>query len=361
MESRETISRRGFVAASAVGMAGALVNPSSLVTAAAATPRRRAEITTGITVDTRPDWNGAENFIRSIDEASEIGYRSIETFRPYVERWFDNPQGLKDELDRRGLTLETVSGGGNFVDPAQAAETIEYNMEIVRFMSNFDVDHLKINIGGTRQTESQVQSPEVYRQMASTFNELGRRISDMGQRFGIHAHGSHGNYGVFGSRADIDAIMELTDPEHVYLILDTGWITMAGMDPVQLTRDYTDRIIEFHFKDVSPENRGGAPLPQPGATREYDFEAEYPGVDPDDYPASILYRNRQFFELGRGGVDFPGILQVLHDAAWKGWITIELDSTITTSKGSATVNKEYLETILGLDVEAPTVRPSWNT
>ena len=54
--------------------------------------------------------------------------------------------------------------------------------------------------------------------------------------------------------------------------------------------------------------------------------------------------------MGRGGVDFPAILRVLNDASWKGWFTVELDSTITTSKGSATVNKEYLEQVLKLKV-----------
>jgi hypothetical protein len=35
--------------------------------AASAAPEPKATITVGITVDTRPDWNGPENFIRSLD------------------------------------------------------------------------------------------------------------------------------------------------------------------------------------------------------------------------------------------------------------------------------------------------------
>jgi sugar phosphate isomerase/epimerase len=54
--------------------------------------------------------------------------------------------------------------------------------------------------------------------------------------------------------------------------------------------------------------------------------------------------------LGRGGVDFPAILQVLNEANWKGWFTLELDSTVTTAKGSATVSKQYIEQILKLAV-----------
>src|SRR6266849_10544715 len=94
------MTRREFLAATA----------AIPVVSAATGPK--ATITVGITVDTRPDWNGAQNFIRSIDEASSVGYHRIETFWNYVERWADNPQGLKDELIKRNLTLETVSNGG---------------------------------------------------------------------------------------------------------------------------------------------------------------------------------------------------------------------------------------------------------
>ena len=43
---------------------------------------RGADITVGITSNTRPDWSGAENFLKSIREASEVGYHWIETFWP---------------------------------------------------------------------------------------------------------------------------------------------------------------------------------------------------------------------------------------------------------------------------------------
>ena len=36
-------------------------------------------------------------------------------------------------------------------------------------------------------------------------------------------------------RHEIDAIAESTDPRYVNFVLDTGHITMAGIDPVELT------------------------------------------------------------------------------------------------------------------------------
>ena len=287
----------------------------------------KANITVGITVDTRPDWNGAQNFIRSIDEASSVGFHRIETFWNYVERWADNPQGLKDELSKRNLTLETVSNGGHmrtdFVDPSQRAGVIEDHMRLVTFIHWFGCDHLKINIGGKHASGDRTAD---YKVMAKTFNELGKRITDLGMKFGVHPHlGS-----ALQTKQDTETIMEMTDPKLVNLIVDTGHTTMSGMDPVQLTRTYLHRIIEYHIKDVAPENKGG-------------FKGEL------KEPYNTTADNRIFFELGKGGVDFPGIKKILDENSWKGWWTVELDRTGSTAKESCTIAKKYLEN-LGLTV-----------
>jgi len=335
----DRMTRRNFLAASAA-LPAFLGTPSW--------GAGKADITVGITVDTRPDWNGPANFIRSIDEVSEVGYHWIETFWPYVARWEKNPQGLKDELDKRNLKLETVSNGAgmrtDFVDAGLRAGVIEDHMKLVDFIRWFGCDHLKINIAGRRTPGDEKVA---YREMATTFTEIGKRMTDMGMKFGIHAHLNS----AFETRQDIDAIMELTNPKEVYLILDTGHITMAGMDPVKLTRDYTSRIIEFHMKDVAPEHKGGYKGSSMGRSRAGQGRGQAPpSREEQNLPASVRFRDRHFFELGRGGVDFPAILQVLNDASWKGWMTVELDSTVTTAKGSCTVSKQYLERVLKLKV-----------
>jgi inosose dehydratase len=291
---------------------------------------RGADITVGITSNTRPDWSGAENFLKSIREASEVGYHWIETFWPYVSKWEDRPEELIDILAELDLKMETVSNGGqmntNFQDPRQHNAVIDDHMRLVRFIKKLGCDHLKINCGRANPGGN---TPEIYRNMAAAFNELGRRISDMGIQFGIHHH----LWNQYEKREDVDAIMELTDPRHVHMILDTGHTTMAGMDPVQLTRDYVSRIIEFHMKDCAPENRGG-----------------YKGPYMERGTVNTNKDNLIFFPLGKGGVDYPAIKRELDANGWKGWMTVELDMTATTAKHSATVSKKYLEETLGLTV-----------
>lgn len=287
-------------------------------------------ITVGITSNTRPDWSGPENFLRSIREASQLGYHWIETFWPYVMKWEQRPQELIDLMAELDLKMETVSNGGrmntSFQDPAQRKEVIADHMRLVRFIKRLGCDHLKINCGRANPGGN---TPQIYREMSKTFNELGKRISGEGIRFGVHHH----LWTQYETRPDIDAVMESTDPRHVHMILDTGHTTMAGMDALELLKTYSSRVIEFHLKDVAVADRGG-----------------YKGPPLDRTKVNTGPADRIFFELGQGGVDFPGILDHLRGNAWKGWFTVELDLTATTAIESARTSKHYIENVLKLEV-----------
>jgi inosose dehydratase len=103
---------------------------------------------------------------------------------------------------------------------------------------------------------------------------------------------------------------------------------MAGIDPVELARTLRHRIVEFHLKDVEPEHRGGA------KQREAKHE-------PMTRPL--------FFPLGRGGVDFPALKAHLDAIRWRGWLTVELDSSPhRPPRESAGMSRQYLESKLGM-------------
>jgi inosose dehydratase len=214
----------------------------------------------------------------------------------------------------------------NFIDPRERDATIADHMKLVSFIKWFGCDHLKINCG-SRPKDIDEHRAEYCREMAVTFNEIGRRMTDLGMKFGVHAHlGSP-----FQIREEVDRVMDLTDPKHVYFVCDTGHVTMAGMNPVEITRTYVSRIIEYHIKDVAPEHRGG-----------------FKGTLAEPYNTTA--DNRIFFELGKGGVDFRAIKKTLDDHRWKGWWTVELDRTGSTAKESCIIAKKYLERVFKLTV-----------
>src|SRR5712691_2357794 len=207
----------------------------------------------GITTNTRGGWE--KDVFLSFREAREAGYRNVESFVNYFLPYFDKPEELQKKIDEIGVKFVTISNGGplemRFEDPSKHEKIIEDHMRLVRFIKRLGCNHLKINTGTRRPTGT---TDEDLKQMAKVFNDLGKRISGEGLRFGVHAH----LWTQFENRREIDTIMETTDPKHVWFVLDTGHITMAGIDPVELTRARGHRIIEFHLKDVKPEHRGGA-------------------------------------------------------------------------------------------------------
>jgi len=273
----------------------------------------------GITTNTKGGWE--DDVFLSFREAKAVGYNHVESFIHYFVKYWDRPEALAEELKRAGVGFVTISNGApletHFEDPTKHSKIIDDHLKLVRFIRHFGCTHLKINCGPRRDTGT---TAEDLKQMAEVLDKLGRRISAEGLKFGVHAH----MWSQFENRAEIDYIMQHTDPKHVFFVLDTGHITMAGIDPVQLARDLGHRVIEFHMKDTLPENRGGAKS----------------RLDRPD-----MMKAPPFFELGKGGVDFAALKQHLDGIGWKGWVTVELDSSPWKGpKESARISREFLRT-----------------
>lgn len=326
-EENSPMTRRELIATLSTGLA-ACATPDAPVAIANA-----ADITVGITSNTRPEWAGAEGFVPSLHDCSELGYHWIETFSGYLTPWKDDPQALVDMLAGLDLKMETVSNGGgpngqnmSFQDPTQHEEVIETHMALVRYIKAMGCDHLKINCGNRNAGGN---TDEIYQAQAKVFNELGKRISDEGLKFGIHAH----MWSQFETPQDVQRMMEMTDPDHVYFVCDTGHVTIAGMDSLALTKQLGHRIIEFHLKDVAPKDKGGYRGPAL-------IQSEV-NNGPDDLI---------FYSMGKGGVEFPKIHEHLNSIGWKGWFTVELDRAATTAKEDAAKSKHYIENTLGITV-----------
>jgi sugar phosphate isomerase/epimerase len=287
------------------------------------------------TSDPATTWGGDP--FRGFRESHEVGYTYMEVFATNVREFFpDDVAELQRKIDEIGVKLEAVTGGVNpaagpghggiggnthFEDPSAREEVIKNHLAVVRFAKKFNCDHQKTNLGN-RRPEGTTQ--EDLKNIAETVQILCRRsLEEEGIPFGIHAHlGSQ-----FQTQNEIDYVMENTDPKYVKFILDTGHITMAGMDPLALTKKFGHRIIEFHLKDAKPEDRRG--------TRHV------PARDHDQM------KDPYFFPLGTGGVDFPGIKAYLDHIQWKGWLTVELDtSPWRTPKESARISAQYIKDTL---------------
>jgi inosose dehydratase len=112
----------------------------------------------------------------------------------------------------------------------------------------------------------------------------------------------------------------------VFLGLDTGHLAWAGDDAAEVVRQYGDRVLTLHLKDVYPAVRAE------GRAAEWDYRT--------------FTDHGIFAELGEGCIDFPAILEDLRGRDFSGWLIVETD---VTTKGSAlesaVISRDYLRSI----------------
>jgi inosose dehydratase len=240
-----------------------------------------------------------------------MGFPGIEPYRSLCMGWVERPSELKAVLDRYGVTLITCSNGGpgqstDFINPAARQQTIDDHVAFCRdFLTVFGCRHFKINMGRRPAGEAPGTfvartSDEQIERIADTINELGRRTREMGVTIAPHPH----IWGPIERPEEVRRLLDLTDPAVVGWVPDTAQLNLGGGDPLELIRDFYDRLAAIHWKDSKASYRG------------------YTGPTPTQemHRQEILYK-----DLGAGGVDHPGIWRLLLERGYQGWVTLDLD------------------------------------
>lgn len=161
-----------------------------------------------------------------------------------------------------------------------------------------------------------------YRDRIMTIAKMG--AEEYGLTVGIHAHAA----GFMDFEPELERLLDETDPDILKICFDTGHHSYAGYDPVAFMKRHMDRISYMHFKDIDPKVKAWAVANQIGF-----YEACAEGI---------------FCKLGLGDVDFPAVRQMLLDAGFEGWCTVEQDcdpAGKTSPLDDNTHNGTYLKSI----------------
>ena len=268
-----------------------------------------------------------------LDEMQAAGYTGTE-LGPYDYLPFDTER-LREELARRKLTLCSAFTIVNLVDPQARAQEYEEAISTARFLSRMGckwfvlsdglfVDAKRAQRAGRIRPEDGL-SGEQWKAFVSNTNSLARRVQE---EFGLKTV-YHPHVGAWVESAEeIERFFSDTDPERVGFCLDTAHTTYGGADPVDICRRWSSRIRYLHVKEC--DRRVLKKVVE--AEGDY-FSAVVAGVFP---------------ELGKGSVDFPGLLKVLGDMNFEGWAVVEQDILPETGGNalvSAKANRAYLRSI----------------
>jgi inosose dehydratase len=240
----------------------------------------------------------------------ELTLRKLALVGAFVPVAFALPDALSDGRERALRTARLL------------ADACESGTRLILADDNGTVP-LRTELAGRIRPEHGLGEDQWLR-YADAVNDIARAVTEeTGLRVAFHHHCG----GFVETPEEISRLLELSDSEVVGLCFDTGHYEFGGGRATEGVDLFSDRIIHVHFKDYDPS------VAESVCKENLDyFQAVRAGV---------------FCELGRGRVDFDGILRRLAGSGYDGWIVVEQDVLpgMGTPLESARRNREFLKTI----------------
>ena len=131
-------------------------------------------------------------------------------------------------------------------------------------------------------------------------NEIGKRLEDQQMPLAYHHHMGT----VIQSHDDTARLMEETN-DSVKLVIDTGHMLFAGGDSLKIIKDFKEKIIHVHCKDM----------------RENVLRKSLK----DDLSFRHSFLEGAFTVPGDGCIDYKPILEELKKNNYNGWLVVEAE------------------------------------
>jgi inosose dehydratase len=259
-------------------------------------------------------WDG--NDAQAIKDIAELGFRGIQLRSNILKEYGERPEALHALLQQNRLQMVALSSGGVGIAPNTESAEIAKHVSNAKFVRAVGGHYLQV----TDSARPKDRKPEAvdFKRLGRVLTEIGKRANDLGVPVGYHNHMAS-----LGEAPDeVDRIMDAADPRYVKLELDIAHYQQGGGDPARAIRQYRDRLLFLHIKDVENLQANDA-----------------------------RGRGYRFVELGHGRVDLAAVFNALKEVKFRGWAIIELDSVpdkSRTPKESAQISINYLVDKLGL-------------
>ena len=295
-------------------------------------------------------WSNSDDL--TIDLVPPIPYQQI--LSEMALSGFEGSQGapkfpqdvakLKEDLELRNLTISEPWVGTYFTMGTQQAQQDSEAIfqDQMAFMKNFDSNIIVVaELGGAvhqQPIDPLKNRPEFtedqWQALTEGLNKLGQEAAENGMVLCYHPHVGTG----VETLDDINRLMAETNPAYLKLLLDTGHLYYAGVDPLEVTREYKERIKHVHLKNIRQEE-----LDQAKAEGKSFLNAIRDGVFtvPGDET---------------GTINFQPIFQELASANYQGWLMVEAEQDPNTTMADygmqpldyALMARDYLRDVTGL-------------
>lgn len=256
--------------------------------------------------DDLPSLGGELTYQQCLSEMALAGFTGSEGGWKYPKE-FDV---IKKAIDLRKITICNMWFSTEFTsfNNEETFQRFEQHMEYTYGLGARVVGagECGVTIHGQEETplfaNTPVLSDEQFKNLAKGLNELGKRAKAKGMKLCFHAHVGTG----IETEAEIDRLMEMTDPETVYLLFDTGHLTLTGANPVEVLRKYIKRVGHIHVKDLR--------------------KCVYTAMSKENLSFLQGIKRGLFTVPGDGDmVDWESIFAIMKENNYEGWIVVEAE------------------------------------
>lgn len=256
------------------------------------------------TNDDMPDLGAENTFEQCISEMALAGFTGCEIGNKYPK----DTAVLKKALDLRGMQI-CNAWFSTFLTTKPYEETEKEFIKHITFLKEMGAKVVGVSeqghsIQGTDLSifdDKYVMNDEEWDMLCTGLNKLGKVAKDMGITLTFHHHMGT----VVQTAAEIDRMMENTDPELFNLLFDSGHLAYCGEDYMYILKKYINRIKHVHLKDIRPDVI---------ADVKAKGESFLQGV-----------RKGTFTVPGDGVIDFAPIFRVLAENNYEGYVLVEAE------------------------------------
>lgn len=257
------------------------------------------------TNDDLPEMGKDNTFKQCVSEIALAGFVGTEVGSKFPM----DTTVLKKELELRGLSI-TGWWFSSFLTTKPYEETEAAFIKHVQFLKEMG-SHIVVFSEQGHGIQGQMDTPifankpyyteEEWTKLIDGLHKLADIAAQYDCKIAFHHHMGTG----VQTAAEIDRLMESTDPNKVFLLFDSGHLTFAGEDAVAVLKKYVNRVAHVHLKDVKPEV-----VAQCKAENWSFLKAIMDGC---------------FAMPGQGAVDFDSIFKILDESTYEGWFVVEAD------------------------------------
>ena len=256
------------------------------------------------TNDDMPDLGAENTFEQCISEMDLAGFTGCEIGNKYPK----DPKVLKKALDLRHMQI-CNAWFSTFLTTKPYEETEKEFIKHITFLKEMGAKVVGVSeqghsIQGTDLSifdDKYIMNDEEWDKLCTGLNKLGKVAKDMGITLTFHHHMGT----VVQTAAEIDRLMENTDPELFNLLFDSGHLAYCGEDYMYVLKKYINRIKHVHLKDIRPE------VIEKVKKEHLSF---LQGV-----------RLGTFTVPGDGAIDFTPIFDVLAENNYEGYVLVEAE------------------------------------